>query len=295
MQGSAEIMPGNVQERAVSAVHYMISIIVLALFISKLTTVLQAMAEAKNKEQELIRLAYTFMKSNKIGVELRIRLQRFLNDKASVGKKTKEISLQNELLSTLPPALRQALIMEVRGPAVIHGLIMSSLLRYHSTFAEQVVCNLMLNDLHSPGDKVFQHGIMCNRVYFLDAGVGWYLPCSPLIPHVKAAVIQQSTEMWKDWYAAYWHRLAFKVEELGTRWCEAALFVGWIHTGDLEADPNKALSLLVLEAHEFEDLVAKFTEVQTALLVHATRICVYLALNTQVTDLFKSETAMEFA
>ena len=137
MQGSAEIMPTNLQERTVSSVHYMLSIIVLALFISKLTNVLQAMAFVKGKEQELLWLAYTFMKSNKIGVELRMRVQRFLNDKASVGKKKKEIAQQNVLMSILPISLCQALILEVRVPAVSHSLLMASLLRYQSAFAAQ--------------------------------------------------------------------------------------------------------------------------------------------------------------
>ena len=57
MQGSAEIMPGNFRERAVSALHYQMSIIVLALVISKLTSVLQEMSDMKQKEQEVVIIA----------------------------------------------------------------------------------------------------------------------------------------------------------------------------------------------------------------------------------------------
>lgn len=45
MQGSAEIMTGNLAERAASSVHYMMSIMVLAMVSSKLTTVMQAIAD----------------------------------------------------------------------------------------------------------------------------------------------------------------------------------------------------------------------------------------------------------
>ena len=47
---------------------------------------------------------------------------------------------------------------------------------------------------------------------------------------------------------------------MGTRWCECALFVGWVCTRDLDVDSQKALCWLVLEAEEFERLVASFTE-----------------------------------
>ena len=57
MQGSAEIMPGDFRERAASALHYQMSIIVLALVISKLTSVLQEMSDMKQKEQEVVRIA----------------------------------------------------------------------------------------------------------------------------------------------------------------------------------------------------------------------------------------------
>ena len=69
------------------------------------------------------------------------------------------------------------------------------------------------------------------------------------------------------------------------------MFVGWVCTRDLDVDSQKALCWLVLEAEEFERLVASFTEVLGAWLPYAGRIGKALATNTQVTDLFDGETA----
>ncbi len=126
-------------------------------------------------------------------------------------------------------------------------------------------------------------------MYLLEAGAALYLECSPLLAHVKEALQHQSVQMWKDWHAAYWKEKAYRVEVVGTIWCEGALFVRWIYTGELNADPNTPLSLLVLEGQVFEDLVATFTEVEKALSAHATRVCAFLAKSVQVTDLFRSE------
>lgn len=292
LQGSNLIMSCTLTERAVSSVHYMVSIMVLALFGSNLTTVLQAIADAKAKEADMMRIAYTFMKNNKIGVELRVRLQRFLMDKASVGKQSQDIDEQSELLRILPRSLRQALMMEVRMPVVGQGLLMASFALFHHAFIEHLACDFMYNSLHSPGERVFQQGRACNRMYFLDAGVAWYLPCSPVVARLKDAMKKQSPEKLRTWCGSLWQRRAYRLDDVGTLWCEGALFVDWTHTGDLEADPNKAMSCLVLDAQAFEDLVRSFKEVHTALIIHATRFCTYLAANAHVTDLFNSESIM---
>ena len=62
MQGSAEVMPGNLKERIFGFIHYLMSIIVLALFISKVTTVIAAIAELKSEQASLTRDAYMFMR-----------------------------------------------------------------------------------------------------------------------------------------------------------------------------------------------------------------------------------------
>lgn len=292
MQGSAEIMPNNVRERAVSALHYMVSIIVLALFISKLTTVLQAIEDIKARDSKMVNIAYAFMKDNKIRVDLRIKLQRFLTDKSSPGRSSQAQYAQAELLRILPPSLRQALLMELRTPVTSHALLMQSLLRFHTSFAEKVTCGLISLSQYLPGERVFEQGVICNKVYFLELGVAWYLPCSPLLGHVKDALIKQSSQMWSTWRADYWKRIAYSEEEVGTVWCEGSLFVRWIHAGDLEAGPNTALTLMVLDAQGFEDLVTNFTEVQTALAGHAVRVSTFLAKSTQITDYFRSELVM---
>jgi len=92
-------------------------------------------------------------------------------------------------------------------------------------------------------DKIFQHGVLCNTVRFLDVGVG----CSPLPPYAKAEFMTNSTVRWKGWYKTYWNRFVLPVDTVGTRWCEGALLVGWIHTRDLEAHPYKSLTLLALD------------------------------------------------
>lgn len=119
----------------------------------------------------------------------RMRLQRCLSDKSSVSTKSKALAEQLELMGALPPSLRRALMMEVRIPAVGQGLLLASLLRYHTSFSEHLTCTSMHNSFCFPGESIFHQGVKCDRVYFLESGVGLYLPCSPFYPHVKVRLL----------------------------------------------------------------------------------------------------------
>ena len=254
MQGSAEVMPGNLRERIFGSCHYLCSIIVLSLFISKLTTVLQAIENIKADGAKLTRVAYAFMKQNKISVESRIMLQHFLKDKATIDKKSQASPDQSSLFDVLPPSLRNILLVEARWPVVGKALLMQTCERLYPEFANQVTCNLMHAAFYPPSEKVFQEGVSCSSMYFLVAGVAWYVPYTWVVSHVQSNLAKSSPQHLARWKAEYFKRAAQRVDDVGTAWCEPALFVRWIHVGTLQSDPYSALSLLALDAQAFEEL-----------------------------------------
>lgn len=243
------------------------------------------MAEIKAQDAKWTRVAYTFMKDNNIGADLRIMLQRFLKYKAALDNKSQACPHQSGFLGYM-------LLVEVRWPVVGRALIMNTCEQFYLSFAEKVTCKLMQHALHSPSEQVFQQGVNCSTMYFLVAGVAWYLPYSFLVSCVKSDLTKSSPHLFERWQEDFWRRTARRMDGVGTTWCESALFVRWVHTGTLQADPYSAFSLLVLDAQAFEELVTTMPEGQLAMALHATRFYVALSTESKLTDTSSSEDLM---
>lgn len=289
LQGSAEVMPGNFEERKFALVHYLLSVIVLALFVSRLTTVMQDMQDVGSDKRQTRNTAYMFMKKHKIPVELCIKLQLFLMSMDKISDPQTH-AREMSLMSQLQPSLRRALLREVRMPVVCHNLLIMSFERSCAPFTDKILCDLLQPAFYSPEDRVFQHGVVCSRVYFLACGGARYLPYTQVFKNAIVSLRSKPPATLDRYYQHYRRNNLACFKDVGTTWCECALFVHWVTIGELDADSHVACNLLMLDTKAFEDSVMTYTAVQVSVLEYVRLVIPSLDREANITDLLSSKT-----
>jgi hypothetical protein len=289
LQGTAEVMPGNLPERQFSAAHCLMSVIVLGLFVSGLTMVMQAMQEVGAEKRKLVFSLSTYMKAHNIRSDLCIQVMRYLKHKDKWEGKSRYDSEEANILSCLPQALRRDLLREVRWPVIGERLLMKSFQRACKTFTEQVFCGLLQSRQYSAGDRVYQQGLVCSMVYFVVSGTASYLHWGRMFALTTSLLREQMPEREAQCYEVHRRDHVRRVKEVGTAFCEFALFVDWVTLGDLEVDGLLPLSLFVLDSVAFEQAVSTFVQIQSAVADHAKYVLATLSRPKVITDLICSE------
>mmetsp|Transcript_102336 Transcript_102336/g.330119 ORF Transcript_102336/g.330119 Transcript_102336/m.330119 type:complete len:153 (-) Transcript_102336:128-586(-) len=133
-------------------------------------------------------------------------------------------------------------------------------------------------------------------MYFVTAGVGTYMHTSNLFSRFNLGMRTTSMNQPEAQRQSRGFSTKATAVQEGTSLSEAALWVRWVHRGNLDADPESQLSLLCADLGAFEVLVASYVDVQSVLLRHARRMLIVVNSGDskmEITDLFTSEDAIK--
>lgn len=170
---------------------------------------------------------------------------------------------------------------------------MKSFARSSLTFTHKVVSDLMQPCLYSPGDCIFQRGVVYNSVLLFGAGAALYVPWTHMFANFMNVLRSASPALASNRYEHYRSVNVRRVEKVGTSICECALFVSWVTLGDMEVDAHGPLSLLALDTQEFQDAVSAFPELQHLFADHAQRVIHIVSTKCDFTDLLCSDSILE--
>jgi len=226
--GTMEVYPLNVNERAFSIAVLTLSFIVSAAFVSRITasmTRLQMIAEKDDRQCVILR---RFLHNHSVSSNLTMRIMRSARHILTVQSR-KAAEKDVELLGMIS----EPLLVE------IHFEIYAPILRSHPFFerssaaspaAMRKICHSAVHVLTlQPGDAVFHSGEPPK-----DPGM-FFVMAGSMIYEFGAGTIDVPAGTWV---------------------CEAAVWVPWLHTGDLYA--VSTTSVLALDAAKFQEITAKF-------------------------------------
>merc|ERR1712194_361743 len=116
LQGNVDVYPGkfNPVERAFAAGHVLGSIIVLTLFVSKITTVMQTIELKQEKRNKEVNVASRYCLVHEISNVLSQRVTHYISWKQGIDEGG--AAEEPLLMKILPEDLRTSLLEEVRSP-----------------------------------------------------------------------------------------------------------------------------------------------------------------------------------
>jgi len=120
-----------------------------------------------------------------------------------------------------------------------------------------------------PDESIFSYGSVSSKVLFLAGSECSYFRYGPVISELmnrERANTGRRSDV-KDRFKACSSLPMYE----GAISCEAALWLHWVHRGDLDTVTH--VSLLMLDTQLFDDLVLNYPAVQAAMQVHACRWC----------------------
>lgn len=291
LQGNVDINPGDLaSERGFTVGHIFISMLVLCLFLSKLTNVMATMEEITAKLNRQSNAAQQYCKHNRISTQLSMRVRKWLEWHQVLDAKRQRGVEEDEFMQILPKDLRRALLDESRSPLLMEHEVFHACRECNIRFFQRLCCDTFSPLTHLPEEEIFSYGMVCTRMYLVASGEGSYLKYGT----VMRALMQNgsimhgltaSTDL-KDRYK----RARSELLCAGGALCEAVLWVHWVHLGDFSALTR--LSLLVLDARTFEDLVTLYPNVQLALQTHAQRFSCAISTAKDPSDLFNTSSVL---
>lgn len=290
LQGQADVGPGDVaDERAFAVCHIILSVIVLALFLSKLCNEMAVMQEISTALNRQSSAARHFCKRHGIPTALAVRVQRWFKRHQVMDAKRQRGVEEEEFMQMLPTDLRRALLHESRLPLLIKHEVFHACNNSNARFFERLTCDTFTPVTHLPEDEVFSYGMVCSHMYFVAAGQSVYLKYAAVLRALMQSVMilrGQPRSRVRDNHKE--SRSDFLPQ--GTALCEAVLWIHWVHVGDFAS--VSSLSLLVLDLQRFEALVTAYPNVQASLQSHAQRFMTAVRASEDPSDLFNTGKAL---
>jgi len=259
--GTMEVFPQNVYERVFSVAVLIVGFVVSAAFVSQITarmTRLQMITEGQDRKVSVLR---HYLLHHKVPAALTVRVvrsARFALHMQSKNALEKDI----ELLGMISEPLRLE----------IHYKIYMPVMKVHAFFnhydlavnvAMQRICHLATDMIvANTGDVLFSAGETPKvpSMYFVMHGLMKYR----LSVHFKSTSdpeMQVTVGMWAS---------------------EAALWVQWVHVGDMMAVSN--CSTLALNKDAFQQIAKDFRDVSTFVMWYATNFLTYINASANISD-----------
>mmetsp|Transcript_57732 Transcript_57732/g.122814 ORF Transcript_57732/g.122814 Transcript_57732/m.122814 type:complete len:794 (-) Transcript_57732:368-2749(-) len=316
LQGSIDIYPSfDVRERVFVVSNLLGSIAVLALVVSKITTLLGAIQAEQHQRNMIFNTARRFADTNGVKAEVLLEVYRYLAKRRRYQAREKETEAEAELFSHLPFQLRRRLLEEARWPQLKSKLIFVAFGHVSKQFQTQLLCDVLQSAVHLPDHLVFQYGSICSRLYLMTSGEGHYTRYAKTFAALLsgesaiaaglggaagadadvASIEQESKsstsspenfQMFEDRH----RQLQGGEVRAGSLLSEFALWTPWLHKGDLEATGE--VTMFTINIGAFGELVCHFASVQQHFRLHAHRVLNFLRTLEEPSDLNSSEHVM---
>lgn len=255
--GSMEVHPYNVHERTFAVSMLIVSFIGSAAFVSRITasmTRLQIIAESTEREMSILR---NFLHHHKVSPDLTMRVirsARFAQELHAKNIVERDIAL----LGVISEPLRVEIHYQIYTPVIkAHPFFC----HYHasSSAATQKLCHSAIQVISlSMGDTLFTYGESPRvpQMFFLMSGC--------LVYKYQSVGVE-------------------RMVGIGMWACEAALWVPWIHLGDMSAGAD--CGVLGLDAAVLQEVSVKFQSQATFSAVYASKFMNWLNSQQAATDL----------
>lgn len=293
LQGPTEVGPGLLaNERAFAVSHVLISVIVLALFVSKLTNVMATMEDIIAKMSRQAGAAQRYCKQHHISTDVSVRVRKWLEWHQILDAKRQLSPEDEEFMQVLPTDLRRALIFESRQPILMQSEVLHACHECNGRFFARLACDSITPVTHVPEETIFSYGMVCSRMHFIAAGDSTYLKYGAVLRGFMQNAVHRGPVAGND-VKDYYKKSHSQGLQEGMSLCESVLWIRWAHVGDFVAVTR--LSLLTLEAQRFEDLVATYLNVQVSLQHHARSFIAGFKAAVDPSDLFNTTVALQLA
>merc|ERR1719221_526717 len=162
-------------DRGFAAGHTLLSVVVLATFVSKLTTVMHTIETIKSKMNRQVSMVRRYCELHSISTELSLRVRKYVEWKQSVDAKQQHDAHETELMQVLPIDLRRALLGETRSRLLTSHIVFYACRESNLRFFQRLCCDVMTSISHLPDEHIFCYGMLCTRMYFIVSGNLAYL------------------------------------------------------------------------------------------------------------------------
>uniref|UniRef100_A0A7S2QCX8 Cyclic nucleotide-binding domain-containing protein n=1 Tax=Zooxanthella nutricula TaxID=1333877 RepID=A0A7S2QCX8_9DINO len=208
---SMEVYPENIGERAYNVVVLVFAMVVFSSFVSSITSAMTRLRTLRAHEVAQAYLLKRYLRENNISADLSSRVTRYIDVVSEVHKRRTDRS-KVELLQMLSGPLNLELQREVYIPYIsVHPYLNEYNVTSPSAMGH--LCFTAVSKMSlSRGDILFNVGEDSNTMFFLVSGTLFYRR----VKGIKSA-----------------KRLTMVPE--GTVFCEAALWVPWVHRGRMKA------------------------------------------------------------
>lgn len=292
LQGNIDVYPGMVaRERGFAVCHSLCSVIVLGLFISKLTTLMQTMEDVSAQMSRQASAAQQYCMQHRISTPLSVRVRRWLEWHEVLEAKRHRSVQEDEFMQVLPADLRRALLDEARSPLLVQHELFHAIRECNIRFFQRLACDTFIPFTYMPEETIFSYGMVCTRMYVIAAGDSSYMRYGTVLRALmqSGTIIRghaAGTEV-KDGYK----KIHSEQLQEGASLCESVLWIHWVHIGDFATITR--MSVLVLEMMRFEDLVYSYPQVHTSLRQHAQRFLAAIRAAKDPSDLFNTNRALQ--
>lgn len=290
MQGNVDVGPGDLaSERAFTVCHILVSVLLLASFLSKLTMVMATLGEISATLNRQSTAAQQYCKRHAISTQLSIRVRKWLEVHQILDAKHQRGVEEEEFMQILPTDLRRALLHESRSPLLLKHGIFHACRDCNDNFFQRLTCDAFTPMTLMPEEDVFSYGMVCMHMYFVASGECTYLKYGDAMRALMQSVMVMRKPPRSEVKDRYKRSHSTHLPE-GASLCEAVLWVQWVHVGDFSAVTK--LSLLVLEMGGFEALVVSYPNILGALQAHALHFLEAISGAEDPCDLFNSVRAL---
>lgn len=282
-QGSTSVNPGtSIAENAYAVIAVFFSVILLAVFVSKLTNLLLNLQTVLKSKAERNTWFRKYLQRNRISTKLCQRVRKTL-EQAQGRDISENARVELEMLQFLPTALRRELLTEARAHAIVSNPVFLSWRQDFMRCFERLCCDTMGAVWLIADEDAFASGELCSIVYYVSRGRLAYVKHSEVMQALNAAYVKDSRMNTN----AFDHRKCVVKETHSL--CEAALWTTWVYRGNCQASDESCL--FVLEVARFDSLVQAFPLVRMGAARHAKMFVRTLNerdLIDSVSDLFDS-------
>jgi len=245
-QGTSEIVPVSVWERAYAVIYLITALIIFASFVSSLTNLMRQLQDLQNDRTAQQRVFRTYLTENQISSGLSVRVRKYI---AWMDRQRQRQRYSEDVLLLLPTQLLMELQDEARAPVLERHPFFLVFRQKFIRLARHLSHEALVQVTPVPGEVVFEEGEVCENMYFAVDGQLRYT-AAPLGDRLRVnmadtsqrlASMENCTE--EGDFAHLPSRRVFPRQWLS----EAVLWTIWTHRGDLVGLGDCSLFSLVVD------------------------------------------------
>jgi len=285
LQGNTDLHPTfSAVERGFATLQVLVSVIVLSLFVSKLTSTLHSLALYRSRMHEVERQASAYLEDHGISTGTSLRVRKYIQWKERTDTRIHNGLSEKDLMGMLPVDLRREVLEQARAPLLRMNPVLIAIHTLCMPLYRALCADVFELAEYNPGESVFWYGQVCNYLYFTTNGIGHYVKYGSVIRAFMQFGRTRRGREAAEFVARYASNSAIEVAR-GACMCEAGLWINWVHVGD--CTPMTHLSVVTVSVAKFADRVASYPQVQMQLAIHAREFAMLLR-EWEISDLTTS-------